>query len=158
MRVPTTIASAAMMVAMVLGSAAPAAATEARPTRGYIEGIAGRAMNAARAERGLPPLRWNKQLRAVARAHSASMGRDGVLRHSVRLERKVMRFRMLGENIGVGFSMEAIHTALMESPGHRSNILGGYTIAGVGATVTEYEIYITQIFVTPAKRSRAGAR
>lgn len=151
MRVSTVIMSATVTVAVLFGSAGSASAADARPTRERVESLARYAINQARAERGLKPFSWNAKLRDVSRAHSVDMARDGELRHTVRLERKVVRSRMLGENIGVGFSMDAINAALMESAGHRRNILGAYTLAAVGATVTEYEIYITQVFVTPAR-------
>jgi hypothetical protein len=37
-----------------------------------------------------------------------------------------------GENIGTGFSVDSLHTALMESPGHFANIIGDYNRLGVG--------------------------
>jgi hypothetical protein len=40
----------------------------------------------------------------------------------------------LGENVGYAGSVEGVHAAYMNSPGHRANILGDYNRVGLGAT------------------------
>ncbi|MGH2703523.1 MAG: CAP domain-containing protein [Actinomycetota bacterium] len=41
-------------------------------------------------------------------------------------------WQALGENVGVGGDVEALHRAFMDSPGHRTNFLGDYERVGIG--------------------------
>lgn len=148
MRVRGLICSVLMTLTLVGTLVAPAGAT-LRPSISTVESQAKYYANISRTSRGLPPLRWNTQLRDVARRHSAWMARNDTLQHNSRLRYQVMSFRLLGENVGVGPSMKSIHQALIRSPGHRRNLLGPYTLAGFGAAVTGNEIWITQVFLTP---------
>jgi uncharacterized protein YkwD len=63
-----------------------------------------------------------------------------------------LRFSAAGENIAEGQqSPQAVMTAWMNSPGHRSNILSpSYTQIGVGAAKdSRGVIYWTQQFIKP---------
>lgn len=119
--------------------------------------------NAARTSVGLPPLRWDARAARIARAHSMAMSREGKLHHNAKLrtakgKRSLGLPRTVGENVGVGPDDRAIHRAFMDSPGHRSQILArSYRVAGFGVVVTQYEVWVTEVFVGAAS-SRGAPR
>lgn len=84
-----------------------------------------------RARRSLPPLRVDARLTRVAQAHSSDMVRNRFIAHtSRRTGDATSRVQSAGldalvvlENIGRGYSAAELHRGLMESPGHRGNIL-----------------------------------
>lgn len=97
-----------------------------------------------RSQRKLPPLALHAGLTSVARAHSADMLAHHFVAHTSpstgeaqdRVVRAGLHSIVLLENIGRGYSAEEIHGGLMESPGHRANILNPDVSAlgiGVGA-------------------------
>lgn len=106
-------------------------------------------VNQARTQAGKPPLIMNETLREVARRNSLDMAIHGVFSHTgydcSELYQRVRRMMnldnvewALGENIlwgetYLGSPPEA-HKALMNSPGHRDNILNqNYTEIGIGS-------------------------
>ena len=119
-------------------------------------------INAERQKRGLPPLIPDAALTRLARYHSETMARDGMLSHvdrdgldlTGRAQVLGLRgWRALGENIAYnqGFSDPTAFAVerWMISPGHRENILnGGFTHAGVGiARAADGRIFFTQVFM-----------
>jgi uncharacterized protein YkwD len=84
-----------------------------------------------RSQRNLPPLAPHAGLRAVAEAHTDDMLTNHFVAHTSkqsgeaqdRVARAGLRSVVLLENIGRGYSASEIHAGLMESPGHRANIL-----------------------------------
>jgi uncharacterized protein YkwD len=58
-------------------------------------------------------------------------------------------YRTAGENIAGNRSVQAAHTALMNSPGHRANILNpNFTHIGIGIQQGgNYGMMFTQMFV-----------
>lgn len=116
-------------------------------------------VNDERTERGLVALRWSDSLARIARDHSEEMAREGELSHNSDLPDRVDGWERLGENVGVGESAGAIHRALMASDAHRRNVLGGYTLLGVGAVRDGSSVWLTQVFMKPAGRATsAGTR
>jgi hypothetical protein len=117
-------------------------------------------INADRAKAGVQPLADNSQLNAAAGGHSQWMIDTDVFSHTGANGSQPMD-RMLaagykftgawsaGENIGMtsvhapsGYTDEVqqLHTMLMNSPGHRANILSAnYTEAGLGLRVGDYQ-------------------
>ncbi|WP_139491900.1 CAP-associated domain-containing protein [Brevibacillus dissolubilis] len=116
-------------------------------------------VNVIRYRYKLPTLTWNEQASEVARGHSNDMAANHFFDHVSqttkldpfgRLKKHGIQYQMAGENIAAGFpdSIEAFH-ALMNSPGHRKNIMEkGFTQLGVGVVAD----YYTQNFVTPQKQ------
>jgi uncharacterized protein YkwD len=119
-------------------------------------------VNAERQKRGLSPLVWDASLARLARYHSATMARDGVLSHTDRdgldLSGRAQvlglhGWRALGENIAYnqGFSDPTAFAVerWMISQAHRENILnGGFTHAAVGiARAADGRIFFTQVFM-----------
>ena len=110
-----------------------------------------RHVNIARADRGLPRLRVASDLVTAARSHSRWMMRSGNFIHNAELTSDVTGWQMVGENIACGWSVRSLHRALMNSPGHRANILSPhFTQIGVGVHVDgSGKLWVTQVFRRP---------
>lgn len=88
-------------------------------------------INSERVIRGLRPLEMDRELTVVARRHSADMFARGYFSHYTpegkdpfdRMKAADVRFRTAGENLALAPTLELAHTGLMNSPGHRANIL-----------------------------------
>jgi uncharacterized protein YkwD len=88
-------------------------------------------VNEARAENGLPPLAPDPELTEVARRHSTDMFVRGYFAHDTpegrtpfdRMREANVRFLTAGENLALAPTVSIAHRGLMNSPGHRDNIL-----------------------------------
>lgn len=88
-------------------------------------------VNRERAKEGLPPLKADPEMTRVARAHSRDMFARGYFAHNTpegktpfdRMRAANVRFIAAGENLALAQTLEIAHTNLMNSPGHRANIL-----------------------------------
>jgi uncharacterized protein YkwD len=88
-------------------------------------------VNKERVEAGLRPLESDPELTEVARRHSADMFERGYFSHYTpegkdpfeRMRDMDVRFRVAGENLAIAPTLQIAHTGLMNSPGHRANIL-----------------------------------
>ncbi|MGI9104929.1 MAG: CvpA family protein [Pyrinomonadaceae bacterium] len=88
-------------------------------------------VNGERAAAGLAPLAFDDELREVARRHSADMFARGYFAHLTpegrspfdRIREAGYTFRTAGENLALAPTLSIAHTGLMNSPGHRANIL-----------------------------------
>lgn len=115
--------------------------------------------NAARAAAPLGSYAGATDLVEVARRHSVRMASEDRLHHNPSLGSDVGGWEAVGENVGVGSSVESIHRALMESPTHRDNLLSGtFTEVGMGVHVDEEgAVWVTQVFRKPQAASSGGA-
>lgn len=127
---------------------------------------------AERKRRKLPALRVDARLTSVAQAHSSDMLVHHFVAHTSpttgeaidRVERSGLEVSLLLENIGRGYSAAEIHAGLMESPGHRANILNpDVSLLGIGVVAepegTRQAFLATQVFAElleppPKKRRR----
>jgi uncharacterized protein YkwD len=118
--------------------------------------------NKERATEKLDPFVINPVLTRVARAHSANMARKGEMQHDLdgktpaqRIEEAGYDYKRVGENIAWtdGDTLENVMKGLMNSRGHRENILNpGYTEIGIGIARNEKGVtYFTQDFGKPRK-------
>ncbi len=90
-----------------------------------------RLINRERELNGLAPLEMDPELTEVARRHSADMFARGYFSHDTpegldpfdRMRGADVRFRTAGENLALAPTLNIAHTGLMNSPGHRANIL-----------------------------------
>ena len=90
-----------------------------------------RDLNAERKKRSLEPLRREPRLDESAQAHGARMYESGVLTHQLNKEPSVrlriaatgLHFNYSGENLAYSTELEDLLPNLMQSPGHRANIL-----------------------------------
>lgn len=113
--------------------------------------------NAARVNHGLAPLIWDDQVRETARKHSLDMADHDYFSHTNlegespfdRMEEDQVAFRTAGENLAYG-QMSSIfaHEGLMNSKGHRENILQThYEYLGVGVAFNgDAQPYYTENF------------
>jgi uncharacterized protein YkwD len=107
-------------------------------------------LNGARSAHGEPRLTVKSDLIAVARAQAARMAAQSRLYHNPNLARDVKNFRWAGENVGYGPSVALVHSAFMNSPHHKANILDrDYTEVGVGAVWNNGRVWIAQVFRRP---------
>ena len=109
-------------------------------------------MNRERFERGMQPLAMVPPVRDVARAWSGVMASDGILRHnpsfSDQIAAALPTWHRAGENVGQGSGMAQLHSAFMNSPKHRDNILGDFQWAGVGVRWAGSKLWVTVNFVS----------
>ncbi|VEF48119.1 SCP-like extracellular [Bacillus freudenreichii] len=114
--------------------------------------------NAARVKNGLPVLSWNDHVKITARGHSSDMAQKGYFSHDNleglspfdRLKQDEIMYRAAGENIASGqVSSIFAHEGLMNSMGHRKNILSrDYNSLGVGVAFdSESRPFYTENFI-----------
>jgi uncharacterized protein YkwD len=127
---------------MVVGSS-PASATEWDDVR-YVVGLT----NDVRAWNGLAPLQSDVYLAGVAADWASHLAWNGYLAHNPDLPYQVEGWWVLGENVGRGWSVEAIHQAWLNSWYHYLNVVEPrYTHIGVGVSYGEDgRVYIVQVF------------
>lgn len=116
-------------------------------------------VNEERAAIGLRPLTLDPRLVPVGRAHSEEMFRLRYFGHVSpvtgtpfdRIEAAGIRYSRAGENLAYAHSVAVAHRGLMESPGHRANILRPeFTRLGIGViSAGPYGRMFTQVFLTP---------
>lgn len=104
-------------------------------------------VNQERAAAGLGPLEFDDQLRDVARAHSREMFELGYFAHQSpqtgspfdRLRRAGIAFLVAGENLAYAPNVRVAHEGLMQSPGHRANILRpAFGRVGIGVIRSQF--------------------
>lgn len=113
-------------------------------------------VNKERVSRGLNALTYDPALRVVARNHSADMFKRGYFSHfspegksvADRADEQGVSYMVIGENLAYAPSLELAHNGLMDSPGHRANILSAdFNKVGIGAANgAEYGVMFTQVF------------
>lgn len=110
-------------------------------------------INVSRSQAGLAPLTADGFLADIARRHSAEMASAGTIFHNSNLASDVTtNWQTLGENVGMGGSVDDLHSAFMNSPSHRDNILGTYQRVGIGIVMSGETMFVTEVF-----ESLAGA-
>lgn len=98
-------------------------------------------VNRERIASGLAPLGADPEMAEVARKHSADMFARGYFSHNTpegfdpfdRIRAAKLSFRTAGENLALAPTVQIAHRGLMNSPGHRANILRpAYGRVGIG--------------------------
>jgi len=98
-------------------------------------------VNEERQKQGLKILKPDPELTAVARAHSKDMFVKGYFSHYTlegkdpfdRMRAAGIKFLVAGENLALAQTLSIAHEGLMNSPGHRENILRpGFGRIGIG--------------------------
>lgn len=108
-----------------------------------------RLINKERSTRDQNRLRLDTELGKVARKHTAEMIDRTLLYHtpSADLAKRVTNWRVLGENVGYGGGVATLHTAFMNSPAHKENVLyPTYRHVGVGVKKVAGVMWVTVIF------------
>ncbi|KAL3665536.1 hypothetical protein V7S43_009571 [Phytophthora oleae] len=115
-------------------------------------------VNAQRASQGLPPLCLNTKLMAASKGHSVDMASKNYMSHTgsdgstmaMRVTATGYKWTRVGENVAAGqVNVAAVMKSWMNSPGHRANILGDYTMLGTAyaySSGSTYGHYWTQNF------------
>jgi uncharacterized protein YkwD len=116
-------------------------------------------VNEERTQRGFGALSWDDRLVPVARAHSEEMFKLKYFSHDSpvagspfdRLRAAGITYSRAGENLAYAQSVSVSHRALMNSPGHRENILRPeFTRIAIGVmNAGIYGRMATQLFLTP---------
>ncbi len=113
--------------------------------------------NASRVNHGLSVLTWDEHVQQTARKHSKDMAEHNYFSHTNlkgespfdRMLRDAVKFTLAGENLAYGqLSSIFAHEGLMNSKGHRENILQpDFQYLGVGVAFnSESHPYYTQNF------------
>jgi uncharacterized protein YkwD len=114
-----------------------------------------RLLSLERHHHGLGLLEWNDHLAEAARVHAQKMARAGDISHRFSGEPDLSQragaagalFKAVAENVALAGTPEEIHLALMNSPGHRANILNAqYNAVGVGVVQVKDELFVTEDF------------
>lgn len=137
------------------------------PTQAEAEEALAAELNRARGEAGLAPLTVEVQLTGVARRWSAQMAGEDRLAHNPSYDAQITGdWQRVGENVGFAQDANAqvsglvatLHSAFMNSPGHRDNILGDYDHVGVGTLLTEAgKLWVTVNFAKLGTPPPVGA-
>lgn len=108
-----------------------------------------RRANLSRQRAGRGSLRLDPELSQAARKHTREMTRRNLLHHTPEdaLRRRVTFWTLLGENVGVGNTVDSLHRAFMESPAHRENImLPTFRHVGIGTRSAYGRLWVTVLF------------
>jgi hypothetical protein len=112
-------------------------------------------VNRERERAGVSKLEWNDNLTRAALRHSQLLDKHQELSHQfageLSLQERVgvtgARFNAVAENVAEAPEVAIAHQGLMESPGHRANILNGdYNAVGISIVQDGQQLYVTQDF------------
>ena len=113
-------------------------------------------INAERAAQGRSAVKVASDLTSVARRHSERMANSNNLHHNPNLGGDVSGWQKVGENVGRGPSVDAIHQGFMNSPSHKANILDSEWVeVGVGVVVRDGQLWVTEVFRLPQSSAPA---
>ena len=108
-----------------------------------------RQTNLARANSNLGSLSLDPELSKAARLHTREMVSKDLLYHTNDrdLTHRVTGWSTLGENVGVGGTVDSLQDAFMNSPPHRGNILyAPFQHVGIGVKEINGRMWVTLIF------------
>ena len=129
----------AIVLAVVLTTlAAPrAAGAAAAPDPAAAEADFVARINALRQSKGLGQLTVDGELVTFARRWAAKMAADDRISHNPNLGRDAPGdWEKLGENVGVGMTVQRLHDAFVRSPSHYRNLVDrSFTHIGVGVVI-----------------------
>jgi uncharacterized membrane protein required for colicin V production len=112
-------------------------------------------VNHARLEADRDPLAWSPSLAKVARAHAGEMYLRGYFSHrspvtGTPLDRVLdagIVVGRVGENLALAATPIAVHQGLMDSDGHRRNLLAGtWTRVGIGVVDGPLGLMVVEVF------------
>lgn len=111
--------------------------------------------NRDRAAAGVAPLSMRQDVTAIAERFSETMASDGNLRHNddyfTTATRTSLNASQLGENVAENTDVDDAHARLMNSPGHRANLLDShFSVVGIAVVRDGDGVYwITEDFLQP---------
>jgi uncharacterized protein YkwD len=106
-------------------------------------------INQLRRTLNLPDMQIEPDLTQRARAWAETMADAGTISHSNPLSTGLEAdWVKLGENVGVGGTVEAIHDAFVASPTHYANLIEPtFNYVGVGVIRRDTRIYVAHEFM-----------
>lgn len=107
-------------------------------------------INSLRASKGLSRLEVSGQLQGVARNWTERMVQNGQISHNPNLSSQVSgNWTKLGENVGVGYDVDGLMQAFVNSPSHYKNLVDpAWNYVGVGVTIgPDGRMYTTHNFM-----------
>jgi uncharacterized protein YkwD len=130
-----------------------------------------RLVNRDRERNGLPPLAVDARLAAIARAHSEDMRATGLVGHispttgsaGDRVKAGGVHTSLVLENVARAYGVAEAEEGLMNSPGHRANLLAREpTHIGIGIVLGDVvagrrELFVSQLFIRIAGELDRGA-
>lgn len=137
--VPTTTTTVPPATTAAKASSPPATSAPSAPSSkaGYSSkaenDFAGR-INSHRSNNGLGGLSRSGSLDSYARSWAKKMAANGSLSHS-NIGSLLGSWSAVAENVGMGGSVSGIFSALVDSSGHNTNMLGEYTHMGIGVWI-----------------------
>lgn len=160
MHFPRTRLATALLVATAIGATTPApmhaasASPASHATTAFAWGAAeeqafvGR-INALRTGKGLAPLEVDPELTAASRTWAETMRQRGTIFHASDLSVGVTsNWQKLGENVGVGGTVDALFDAFVASPKHYENLVDPvYRYVGVGVVWDGDRMFTTHRFM-----------
>jgi hypothetical protein len=147
-RCTAAIVLAIALTGGALAPASPAAAgTPSQDEYSFLQKL-----NQERVRVGLSPLVSDTRLAPTSRTWSRTMADRNQLSHDPNLVQIVSQvepnWRSVGENVGVGYSVQGLHDAFMGSSGHRANVLKStYNRVGIGVVQSGGRIWVTIRFL-----------
>jgi uncharacterized protein YkwD len=129
-------------------------------------------LNRDRAAAGLPAVRWDAAVARVARGYAEEMRRTHLVAHisptsgsaADRVRAAGIKTGVVLENVARAYGIDEAHQALMNSPGHRANLMSAVaTHVGIGVAFGETaggrrELFLSQVFTrVPPVLDRAQA-
>ena len=121
-------------------------------------------MNGERRAHGLPQFTLRADVSAIAARHSEAMAAGGTIWHNdayfTAEVKKRLGAALLGENVARNPEIDDAHRRLMNSPGHRANLLDRrFTVVGLAVYRSSTgSLYVTQNFVQPVAKAPEAPR
>jgi uncharacterized protein YkwD len=107
-------------------------------------------INASRRSARKPAVTANEQAATKAQKWAAHMASTGKVEHTgggSRVDTSGLpKWCAVGENVGMGTSIDNLHASWMRSSAHKANILGNYNRVGTGVVRKGNVVYGVQIF------------
>jgi hypothetical protein len=105
-------------------------------------------INELRTSKGLSTLQVNDNLVAKARGWAAGMAAAGRIWHSTLSDGITADWKKLGENVGMGGSVDGLHAAFVASPHHYENLVDpAFGSVGIGIVMSGSTIFVSEVFM-----------
>lgn len=141
------------MLALPLGALTPAAAHAAGSDESRFYSLT----NQLRASVGVPGLTLDAGMSNVARGWAQQMAASGGISHNPSRGDQITGWSLLGENVGMGRSVDIVHQALVNSPHHYENLVSGeFSLVGIGVAYGSNTVYVVEDFMAPAGGGGGG--
>jgi len=107
-------------------------------------------INELRVNNSLNQLTENPGLTDGARVWAQALADSGTIGHDPNLKNALAEYDELGENVGMGGSVQAIFNALVASPGHHENMVRPeFSEIGVGVVASGDTLFTVHRFLDP---------